>query len=834
MGCCFSLKTSGSLQGETSGLLDSPHHDGLSEVTEELRQHAIAVAQHVCLDEEGEGDRGGPCEEKTQALPSPDAFCHLNVVNADEEELDSSNTHRNMDAQSGVTRGVGSDPRVELDREENAPDGSEQVWSPPSGLPSADSVLTEASGDRQGPKEACVVTTAPYQGLKTATHSFYSICSIDADDLEQEQSQWPAAGGTADPLHALTWYEVEEVLKQTSSTPSADLKDESGPIMADPCSDLLIPPSSLWSTEEPSGNSPHADFNEEPPEEPSMRSQAAQGAREGGSEGLHAQQEEDLGQNLAFGFIDDRLDESEPSAVQQTAVGQSSSSVTFTPPLLNQSLMSPSETGRPSPQGELAPVGVTEEVHVSPSAMSSRPPPQQPTPMLRSHVETSPEKLHKSDNFNDPVKSKGQELDPESTESELDAADDAEPDLLQLPGEPQPLQEVLHAPSVSPHVHDDTPGPSPPCLRPSSFSCTSADEDEAESESRPSEQQQQHPRTSDVSPEVTEPQMAAAPPPRPPGGPDGLHSGQDGEESPPAVHPSAIPAETFPDQTGSSVLASTCDGRQADPTLTFEDPGQVDAHASTPSYLIHSIRPEQQVMAESSGSGGRMREMVSELLGDDADLPICCRDPEPWIRLGLEESRGAWAQGAPQAGFPQAGGRAEEIPALVSQLQPSMALLGAYPYSTLMPQGACVWDWHTGPSQPVSVRDLLPQGPVASASLSPDFGLDTCSLAEQEPQRLRAPFTDQLSAYEGARPGLSVLPCWSSCQVSIRPEFQLEKMGDDDPEADPGPPERPTPTHAQRTSPPVAGIRAVCLRSVVQKLQLLVCRLDAGPPLASG
>lgn len=826
MGCCCSLETSDSLQGETSALLDSPHHDGLSGVTEELRQHAIAVAQHVCLDDEGEGDRGGPCEEETQALPSPDAFCHLNVAYADEEKLDSSNTRRNMDAQTGV----GSDPRVELDREENAPDGSEQVWSPPSGLPSADSVLTEASGGRQGPKEARVVTTAPYQGLKTATHSFYSICSIDADDLEQEQSQYPAAGGTADPLHAFTWYEVEEVLKQTSSTPSADLKDESGPVMADPCSDLLIPPSSLWNTEEPSGNSAHADFNEEPPEEPSVRSHAAQGAREGGSEGLHAQQEEDLGQNLAFGFIDDRLDESEPSAVQLTAVGRSSSSVTFTPPLLNQALMSPSETGRPAPQGELAPVGVTEEVRVSLSAMSSRPPPQQPTPTLRSHVETSPEELHKSDNFNDPVKSKGQELDPES-ESELGAADDADSDLLQLPGEPQPLQEVLHAPSASPHVHDDTPGPSPPCLRPPSSPGTSADEDEAESESRPSEQRQQHPRTSDVSPEVTEPQIAAAPPPRPPGGPDGLHSGQ---ESPPAAHPSAIPAETFPDQTGSSVFASTCGGRRADPTLTFEDPGQVDAHASTPSYLIHPIRPEQQVMEESSGNGERMREMVSELLGDDADLPLCGRDPEPWIRPGLEESRGAWAQGAPQAGFPQAGGRAEQMPALVSQLQPPMAQLGAYPYSTLMPRGPCVWGWHTGPYQPVSVRGLLPQGPVAPPGPSPYFGLDIRRLAGRGPQQPWAPFSNQLSAYQGARPALSALTCWSSYEAGVRPEVQLEKVGDDDPEADPGPPERPTPTHAQHAGPPVAGIRAVCPRSVVQKLQLLVCGLDAGPPLASG
>lgn len=806
MGCCFSLKMSSGLQGERSGLLQSPHHDGLSEVTEELRQHAAAVAQHVCLEEEGEGDSGGARDETTEVLLSPDTFCHLYAAKPDR-----SNIHRNVDGETSATRGVGpalgSDPRVELNtgRVKNAPDGSQWVWSTPSGLPSADSVVTEASADRRGPKvdstpqhrdkageEVCVAKM--YQGFKTKTQSFYSICSIDTDDLEQEQSQSPTAGGTAALLHAAGSCEVKDALKQTSRMPSAEQKEQSGPWLLDLSSDPLIPASSLWNIEEPSWDSPHDGFNDEPPEEPSMTSHAAQGTCERGSEGLPAQQEKDLEQNLDSGFIDDHLHESEPSAVQQTGsfltatqspepFSQSSPSLTFSPPHLNQSLPSPSEISPSAPQGELA----SEEVVVSLTMVPSWPPSHQPTPTLYFDVETLSGKLHKSANFNDPVKSSGQELDPESTESEFGSVDDAA-ELLQLPDEPQTVQEASACVSCDGPDDQRRLGPSPLCFHPSSSLCASAGEDEAERASRPSQlppenRRQQQPQTSDVSPEVTEPQNDAAEPSHPLGDPSRLNSGEDSEESPPALHPSNIPAETFPDQT-SSVFDSTSAGCQAELSLACDDPGQVDAHASTPSYMIHSICPEQHVAAEGGGSsGGRMREMVSELLGDDADLPICRCAPEPWIKLGLEESRRAWAwaQGTSQAEFPQTGGEAEEIPALVSELQPSMALLGVYPYSTVMPQGACVWDWHTDCSQPGSASDLLPHGPVACPSLNPDahvwnnpdFGVDICSFADQEPQQLWTRFSNNLTGYEGARLDSNAFPRLSSCEVTIRPVVDL-------------------------------------------------------------
>lgn len=786
MGCCFSLKMSSSLQGERSALLQPPHHHGLGEVTEELRQHAIAVVQHVSLEEEGDRDSSSTCEEETrvllgphtvchpnlenphqektqvplgphgvchpnlknphqekiQVLLGPHTICHPNLENPDQEKLDSSD----MEAWTSRTHGVGSDPCVELDtgRKENAPDGSEQVWL----SPFADILVSEASGERQAGKEeeVCVVKTEPYQGFKTKTFSFYSICSIDTDDLEQGQSQSPTAGGAAALLHVFT--------------PPAEQKNESGPVFPPqlvPSSEPLIPTSSLWTIQAPLWVSPHAD---EAPEEPSMTSHTAPGTCEGGSEGLHTQQEDDLEENLDSGFTDDHLDECEPPAEQQSAsiltaaedpgadsLSLTSSLLTLTPPPLNQARLSPSET-------------------------SSGPPPHQPTPVLHSHFKTSSDKLQESDSFSDPGKSAGHESDPKSTRSGFEA----EPELLQLPEDPQTLQEVPLRRRVSVDGCEGETGGAPSSL------CTSPGGDEAEREDGPAEllQNQQQLQTADVPTEVSEPQNNAAQSSHPPGGSNGLDSGECSEEVSPAGHPCDIPAETFPDQTGSSVYDSAS---QADltPIMTSEDPAQVDAHASTPSYLIHS-RPEQQTLAESSSSsgGGRMREMVWELLGDDADVPIC--DPEPWIRLGLEESSRAWAQGPSLAEVPQMGIGMEEIPALVSELQPSMALLGAYPYSTVMPQGACVWDWHTDCSQLVRVTSTSqqflgltlgcppPQGPAASPSLNhdaeiwnnPDFGLEICSLAQQEVQQLWTRFSSELSGYEGTRLEL----CLSSSEVS--------------------------------------------------------------------
>ncbi|XP_047423656.1 uncharacterized protein LOC124995399 [Mugil cephalus] len=259
---------------------------------------------------------------------------------------------------------------------------------------------------------------------------------------------------------------------------------------------------------------------------------------------------------------------------------------------------------------------------------------------------------------------------------------------------------------------------------------------------------------------------------------------------------------TFNFQDDSAPVLACQDGHT---TITV-DPNQIDLYASTPSYEIHFLSHELPAASDEGVKEGGMREMVSELLGEDADSSICHLYPNPWIKLGLVESCEEWAQGAPEAepirGEREQGGSTERIPASVSELQPSMALLGAYPYSTVMPQGSCVWDWHTDctQSEPVAAPCLNPEAEVWT-NHNFDLSVPDPAYAQLQQQWLQVP--NDLTSQEGCVP-----------------EFQLENMGLT--EADPSTSEYQTLTaeapalNGESSEAPVASEITEELRSVLE------------------
>ncbi|XP_035513120.1 uncharacterized protein LOC118324765 [Morone saxatilis] len=861
MGCCFSKELNPGLQSERSGLLQPPLHDG-SEVTEQVRQHAAAVAQHVCLDE----------EKTAQKKPAEGKERHRKVESTTPRERDSkpgeekeaiiitssTNTRTNADAEAGGTlaaRRPGGEPAPYQEEPspvrqkiiDNATIRSQwfsqpadekkplNVRSAPARLPCGNcqppppppvSVCQEtqqvspAAELKEEEEEVCVVTTTLGQGFETRTWSFYSICSIDADDLEQDGRSQTAAPPCI-------------VVPPVSSQSHADARDQSCVTEPEatggepaPAQSHAAEHSSTAPSQTPSDSSPSAEQTteppvvlcdpqingEEPPEDP-PRHEAAQQTEESVyvvsvyMEGHRAAEQT----TTDFNPLVDRLHESaeapepdtsnrssskldldlgaphEEEEEEETSPGGNASRQrdSITPEKLDVNSNDPTfELSRVKFPGRDVGALLTEPDEQLEGA--SGPLHDDPEELIEDVLMSGDDRQTKAptpEMFQDSINVEKGDVAAGNT-SHLETSDGECVALSESCEDPQSCTEdsslsLLTRPPPAGSELSFTSSSTPPSSSLSPFT-SSEDGDPADGGCRETQLKVDRPEEEDtpdidlplssadtVEPNPRTPQTASGPPELPRTSQEEL-----------ADIPPETPDISAPETLSQSVAVicdtyvipddlSCLDDSVLDPDSISVDPGQIDVYASTPSYEIHFPGHEPSPTAEEGEREGGMREMVSELLGEDADSSICRLYPQPWIKLGLEESCAGWAQGAAEAepgrGESRTGSDSEHIPALVSELQPSMALLGAYPFSTVMPQGPCVWDWHT---------DCTPPGPAAAPSLNPDaevwtndnFNLDVPGPAYLQPQQPWVQFPNDLTNHEG-----------------FMPEFELDNVVESDP-----------------------------------------------------
>ncbi|XP_053467632.1 la-related protein 4B isoform X1 [Ictalurus furcatus] len=152
------------------------------------------------------------------------------------------------------------------------------------------------------------------------------------------------------------------------------------------------------------------------------------------------------------------------------------------------------------------------------------------------------------------------------------------------------------------------------------------------------------------------------------------------------------------------------------------EPGQVDLFASTPSYEIHFLGPnaitvpvqvENPQSLTSTNDLERERgvlNMVSDLLGksevnEDGD---CSHFLSVWAREPELES--AWQYGFSEADLMGRDGQEEGKADSALDSKRVQAFTEAYPYSLVVSDGACVWDWQNtyGELESTKVSDLNP------------------------------------------------------------------------------------------------------------------------------
>ncbi|XP_047206371.1 uncharacterized protein LOC124858392 isoform X3 [Girardinichthys multiradiatus] len=891
MGCCFSKELSTEPKTERSVLLSPPLHDGLSAVTEQVRRQAVAVAQHVSLEEEEASVPVRPAEDEDSRVWTEVVLSSRETdlkPESPHKGLDAiiitsiTNTHKNTGTMAVETRepspSCGTPPYMEVSTQspvkqkilENA--ARKAVWfsvllkqteNRPAGSPSAPAALSlvpcrvSLNGVHQEPQqdlhrsedqdqdgwETSVSPAALHQVMETTNRNFYSICSIEAEDLEHErdQSRTLTAGAAAPPLSS----QSEVVLLWDHAHTATSWSHDEEVISVQPQADKLIPGLFL---EKENVLKQHAALLQQGDTQTPSSSEDPQASmldsyqfRENSVNSIEAE-------NIPF-----KKKEVKPSSdLHQCAKQETQNFLPATePPELKPTCKKTPEirelhqeeeyaelpllagltlrTGQTQavsmglcrildaettllpashPSTLLAPVSALPEdtfYQQEPNNTGSK----EPTLEFRNNDAEpafwldncdkqfegftlkpecgfvfDPEVILQGENNkqaeiyqkNNPAEMSDAsfgllESDPDS--SRVDRSDEnwdicSEKDDLTVDVGPQSPEDLIRRPpSQPPPPEDERSGPpssSPAYSSSSHFTSESMNSQIHEEKNPPRSEAEETESHVFVPVDEEEEKSSYNPQPVP----------DHHERFPPSVSSGCVVPQR---QTSTSFLQlealsdrndleemnemrmettnSLFDSSQTPSVHSVTsysdwivnavsceethisvpvDPDQIDVYASTPSYEIPFLNQELSAAEEEEEQkDGGIRDMVSELLGDLAESSVCRLSPQPWIRLGVKKNPDGLAQGLSVAERMR-GGDEEQIPALVSELQPSMALLGVYPYSTVTPQGSCVWDWHTNCSQlePVAAPCLNREAEVWT---DPNLSFHIPDPAYQQPQQ---------------------------------------------------------------------------------------------------
>ncbi|XP_061876712.1 uncharacterized protein LOC133629757 isoform X3 [Entelurus aequoreus] len=827
MGCCFSKEAGPGQTTETSSLLHPPTQDGLHESLEQVRQQAVAMAQHVCLEEEESESAQRNPPDYDQGHPELDRKArvivreknHRAAVSHEEDVAILISAGTSVQADPGSEAGLTHSPAHSCDpapymevlsqspAKQNIVQNAtlralwftqnhegqklpkpEGFWSAPvdadTGVPNSAQQVSLRTEDGE---ESCIVTTTLGQDFQTRTQGFYSICSID--DLDHEDPSRPrmSASRTSSPIPLVS--DPLCLSGGSGKLPDAHVSDPPPPSKTsegDPSTMKLSDPSKVQTLkEEP------VTFQESLVDSVQRSEPTSESPKEVHSSDIPEQHNvEDLS-SLQGGVFSASPSGQDDVVHSSSALAEVSSLWTVsTPPLEDPSCprTSASRTSSPIPL-------VSDPLRLSggsgklPDAHVSDPPP----PSKTSEGDPSTVKLSDPSKVQtlkeEPVtfqeslvdsvqRSKPTSESPKEVHSSDIPEQHNEDDLSSLQGgvfsaSPSGQDDVVHSSSVLAEVSSLWTVSTPPleltasshhsALTTSPWGPVSTSEEPDEDVSVPISSPVQVQVTSESSgprhgseqsspcecpsmfstsveetgmkvegPQQESPQEELA------NGP--LCDGEDMMTSDTDI----VQVDTCACSNGTGVLDEVSTQQRGRGFLV--EPHQLDIYASTPSYEIPFLGQEVPAPAEEGECEGGMREMVSDLLGEDSDPSGCHLDPESWIRPAVEGECEGWAKGAP----PSQGGMGAEV------------LLGAFPYGAMIPPVPCEWAWHTGNSP---------------ATLNPDAevwtGCDYKFLQAPEPWMLLPP---QQTLLQGDTSLAQIDACPVVAENHIQPEPDTDAL----------------------------------------------------------